>query len=263
MEYKILQGKKVVITRAKEQAEDFADLLKKYGAEPVYLPVIKVVPPKDYSPLDKALDNLNSYNWLIFTSVNGVKFFFRRLAELNLAIANFSGKIITIGPKTKEELTSKNIKVESFPQEYRAEAIVELIKPLIRSGERVLLPRADIARKVLPEELKNLGLDVTEVTAYETVKDKNNVDDFLKLLQEGEIDYITFTSSSTVRNFFALIEEKIADKELIKLLKTLKIAAIGPITRETLRDFGIEPDLVAKDYTIEGLLEVIIEDVEK
>jgi uroporphyrinogen III methyltransferase/synthase len=252
---KPLLGKRILVTRAQEQAGTLVKLLEEQGAKPLEFPVIEIVPPASWEKLDQAISRLEDYTWLIFTSVNGVKYFFQRLTFHGKDFQNLKHlRICTIGPGTANALEKLGLHVHWTPREYRAEAIVEgLGKELI--GQRVLLPRAEIARDLLPEQLKRLGVEIDVVTAYRTIQAPHSADQIRALLQAQEVDMITFTSSSTVRNFLNLFQEG----EKVKLLGKTLLACIGPITAETVRKSGLSPHIVASEYTIPGLVQAIVE----
>ncbi|HHW28833.1 MAG TPA: uroporphyrinogen-III synthase, partial [Syntrophomonadaceae bacterium] len=206
-------------------------------------------------PLDRAIANISLYDWLIFTSVNGVNCFFKRFCTLNHDIRDLAGiRICAIGLQTAKALQSMMLKVDYVPAEYQAEEIIKGLKDKITPGTRVLLPRADIARNVLPEGLAGLGLIVDEVIAYRTVTGQGNSQLIKQMLEEGEIDLITFTSSSTVQNFLSMLKTS----DPVSLLANTRVACIGPITARTAMEMGLTVDIQAKEYTIKGLLEAIV-----
>ncbi|MDW7729933.1 MAG: uroporphyrinogen-III C-methyltransferase [Bacillota bacterium] len=256
-----LFGRRIVVSRAREQASAFAEKLEALGAETIEFPVIKIAPPDDYSGLDRCLNMLQSYRFVIFTSENGVNSFFNRLAESGRDIRDLKGaSICAIGPKTKEALELKGLRVDCVPSEYRAEAVVELLKERIVPGDKVLLPRADLARPVLAQELEKLGAVVDNVTAYRTVRGDGDVQLLRRLLKAGEIDMITFTSSSTVRNLVEMLTEEgeHAPASPSSLFNNVLFASIGPITSKTAADLGLKIAVEAKVYTIDGLTEAIL-----
>jgi len=255
-EKKPLFGCSVLVTRSREQASELSRAIEELGGRAVEFPTILIEDPDDFSPLDRAVKNAAGYHWIIFTSVNGVKSFFSRLFKLNMDIRDLKGiKICAIGPKTRDRLESYGIKVEYVPSEYRAEEIAAGLKGAILKGDRVLLPRADIARKVLADLLIREGAVVDDIVAYRTVAGEGRRDGIIRMLSQGEINIITFTSSSTVKNFAG----GIGYQELPALIKGVKIACIGPVTAETARNSGLTVDIEATRYTIEGLLEAILE----
>ncbi|HHW06965.1 MAG TPA: uroporphyrinogen-III C-methyltransferase [Clostridia bacterium] len=250
-----LFGRRVVVTRAREQASALSSALKELGAAVMECPTIEIESPLDWAPVDAAIHALEGYQWVIFTSVNGVKSFFQRLLSLGYDVRKLYGiKICAIGPKTREALEKYALRVEYMPEEYVAEAIIEGLKDKIRPGEKVLLPRADIARKVLAEALRELGGQVTEVTVYRTVKSTRGREALLEALRDKKVDIVTFTSSSTVRNFVELLPPE----ERERLLEGVKLVSIGPITTKTAEDLGLRVDVTAREYTVNGLVQAIV-----
>ncbi|MDA3832246.1 MAG: uroporphyrinogen-III C-methyltransferase, partial [Spirochaetales bacterium] len=201
-----LIGKRIVVTRARQQASELVKMLSDLGAECLECPTIKVVPPADWEPLDTAIDNLSLYDWLIFTSVNGVNFFFERLFKQDRDVRAFSNlRTASIGPATAKRMFDFGLKSDIVPESYVAESIIEAFAQEDIKGKKVLLPRAKEARPILPVELAKMGAIVDEVTAYRIENVRDNVDALVTGLEQGTIDIITFTSSSTVKNFHALI----------------------------------------------------------
>ncbi len=259
-EKKPLFGKRILVTRSREQASILSEKIIDLGGEPFEFPTIKIVPPDDYSKVDTAIEKINQYEWIIFTSINGVQHFFKRLRYLNKDIRQLIGiKLCAIGCKTKEELESSGLIVDYTPGEYRAEAIVEGFKNENVSGKRILLPRADIAREVLSQELKEMGAFVDDIAMYKTIPGDVNVGFLKELLQNKMIDIITFTSSSTVRNLVEMLDSK----DLTKLLDGVCAASIGPVTTAAAQEFRIKVDIEASEYTIDGLLKAILEKTER
>jgi uroporphyrinogen III methyltransferase / synthase len=250
-----LFGKKVLVTRARSQASDMVERLTALGAECVEFPAIRVVKAVDDSALDAAIDQISAYNWLIFTSVNGVDFFFKRLYEKGKDSRALGGiKTAAIGPATEMRLLSFGVKSDIVPDSYKAEDLIEAFKPQPMAGKRVLLPRASGARPVLPEALTQMGACVNEIPVYNTVSEDGQSEQMLDLLQSRKIDVITFTSSSTVTNLKTLIP---ADR-FEDLVKNVTIAAIGPITAATARENGFPVHIIAQEYTIAGLCAAIV-----
>lgn len=249
-----LMGKRIVVTRAREQASDLVKRLSELGAECLECPTIKVVPPDDLKPLDAAIENISSFDWLVFTSVNGVNFFFERLFEKNRDARDLNMRTACIGPATAKRLFDFGINTDILPESYRAESVVEAFKAEDIKGKKILLPRAGEARPVLPVELRKMGAQVDEVTAYRTNEVHENADVLLQRLEEKTIDLVTFTSSSTVKNFKALLPPEKFDH----LMKGVTVASIGPITADTARDLGFDVCISAKSFTIPGLCEAIL-----
>lgn len=259
---KPLFGKKIVVTRAREQASDFSDLLKEYGADVIEFPTIEIVPPKKWDGIDMAIKRLSKpvhagskqgYDWAIFTSINGVKYFVQRLKKHGKDIRELKGiKICAIGPKTKEGIEGLGIRVDFMPKEYRAEGIIKGLGKV--KGKNILLPRAEVAREILPEELIKRGAKVDVVSAYRTVKPKVKTDEIRGLFKKGKIALVTFTSSSTVANFLDMFKKG----EGIEFLKNVKVASIGPITKNTANGYGIETTIMPNQYTVPALADVIV-----
>jgi uroporphyrinogen III methyltransferase/synthase len=250
-----LLGKRIVVTRAREQASDLVKQLADLGAECLQYPTIKVIPAADTDPLSDAISSLSAYDWIVFTSVNGVKFFFERLFESGRDVRALNHlHTAAIGPVTSQKLRTFGLKSDILPKNYRAEAVVEAFRKEDLQGKNVLLPRAAEARPVLPVELRKMGAEVDEVTTYLTENVADNVDLLIEKLTNKSIDLITFTSSSTVKNFKALLpSEKFRD-----LLDGVTIASIGPITTDTAEESGFEVHITAPTYTIPGLCDAIL-----
>jgi uroporphyrinogen III methyltransferase/synthase len=246
-----LFGKTVVVTRKGDQAESMIDRLRELGAEPFFFPVIETIAPDDWSPLDNALNNLSQYQGLIFTSVNGVRFFAERLKVIDQDIRELKGlRVFTIGPKTAEAVRDLGIRVDVVPENFVAESLIESMKNI--EGQRFLLARAAVAREILPEQLRKMGAIVDVVPAYQTILPDTPADELAKRLTAGSIDVITFTSSSTVTNFLALTGEK-----LLPAIKKAKIACIGPVTEKTAQGAGLNVDIVPEQYTVSSLIDAI------
>jgi len=251
-----LSGKKILITRSREHASRFAALLREHGAEPIEVPTIQSVPPRSWEPLDHALAAIRTYDWLIFTSVTGVQAFFARFDAHGGQFTKLQGlNVCAIGPATANALRARGIEVDVMPHEYRAEAIVESLSTLPIAGKHLLIPRAAVARDVLPQALAACGARVDVVEAYRTVLPSDSLaPDTRKLIAQGAIDVVTFTSSSTVTNFVTLMGEA----GLPQLLRAAVIACIGPITADTARSYGLAPTIVSDEYTIPGLARAIV-----
>ncbi len=245
-----LFGKTVVVTRPEEQSEAFMHELLERGAEPFLFPVIETLPPEDWAPLDTALEKLESYDGLIFTSVNGVRFFMRRLNEKGKDVRELKGlRLYAIGSKTEKEVNALGIKVDVVPEEYVAESLVDsLIKENIK-GKKFLLPRAAVARETLPDQLRERGAEIDVVPAYRTVRPQTDTRELARRLQEGSIHAITFTSSSTVTHFMELIGEELKSK-----LANAAVACIGPVTAKTAGKAGLKVNVMAEEYTVDGLI---------
>ncbi len=249
-----LLGKRIVITRARAQASDLVRKLTQMGADCLECPTIEVIPPDTWTDLDRCIQQIGQYDWLVFTSVNGVHFFFDRLFSKHKD-ARALGHLNTaaIGPATEQALRQYGIYTDILPETYQAESVVEAFAKQSLDGLKVLLPRAKEARAVLPVELTRMGATVDEVTAYQTVQATDGKIQLLEDLRNDRIDMVTFTSSSTVKNFNALLQE-----EAEVLMKDVHVASIGPITAETARSLGFESTIIADRFTIEGLCQAII-----
>ena len=247
---KILFGKKILNTRARAQASKLTRQLESLGAEVIEFPTIKITAPTDkFSGLDAAIKNLHTYDWIIFTSTNGVEKFFERLKNFKLDARAFGrAKVAVIGSSTAEKLSHFGIIADVVPKDFCAESLIDSLKTF--SPKNILIVRAEVARDILPRELKNFGAEVTVAAAYKTISAAENVAEIKKLLDEEQIDFVTFTSSSTVENFVKALGAEILSKT--------KTAAIGPITAQTLKNFGIDADIVAEKFTIGGLVDALI-----
>lgn len=256
-ESKPLFGKTIVVTRSREQASEFADQLYEYGAQVIEFPTIEITKPDTIQSLDEAINNIHSYNWLVFTSVNGVDAFFQRLFELGKDIRDLKGiKVCAIGPATEDAIQKYYIKVDCRPPKFVAESVVDELKKVTAiKGERFLLPRADIARSFLPEELQKLGGKVTDLVAYKTIMAHPRNINLVDKIRNGEVHIVTFTSSSTVRNFVEIIGKK----DLMALNGHVQYASIGPITTQTAEEMGLRIAIKANEYTIPGLVSAILE----
>ncbi len=254
---KPLLGKKILITRPRERASRFAALLREEGAEPVEVPTIQIVPPTSWEPLDRALMAIHTYQWLVFTSVTGVQAFFGRFDAQHRLPEDLGGlSICAIGPATADELRGRGVQVAVMPSEYRAEAVVESLSAFPLQDTRVLIPRAAVARDILPRALAARGAQVDVVEAYRTVLPSVDLaPDICRLFEQGAIDAVTFTSSSTVTNFVTLLGEG----DLPHLLRDTVVACIGPITADTARSYGLTPTIVAQEYTVPALARAIVE----
>lgn len=251
---KPLFGKVIVVTRAREQSSDFAEILERYGASVVEFPTIEMVPPASWDEVDGAIERLDVYDWAIFTSVNGVKYFIERLKSVGRDIRDLKGiKLCAVGPKTALEIEELGLRIDFVPKEYRAEGIIEGLGDV--KEKRILIPRAEKARELLPEELTKMGALVDVVTAYKNVRPEGKAKEIRGLFLEGRIDVITFASSSSVTNFLDMFEEGAG----MQLIKDVKVASIGPITAQTAGKNGIETDIMPKESTIPAMAEAIVQ----
>ena len=247
-----LFGKRVLVTRSRRQASVLCRLLADEGADVLEVPAIEIAPPEDYGGLDDAIHSMGSYQWVIFTSVNGVEAFFERLKAQEMdSRALGPVKVCAIGPATATALESYGIKADFVPRQFESSSIVKGLAHLGVRGAKVLLPQADIAHQYLVEELEGLGALVEKQTAYRTLAPQESRGMAHKALEAGKIDIVTFTSSSTVRNMLDLLDGGKA------LMEGMLIACIGPITAKTAREAGLKVDVVASSHTVEGLVHAL------
>jgi uroporphyrinogen III methyltransferase/synthase len=258
--HKRLDSTTVLVTRARAQAEEMTDLLEGLGATVIHVPTIEFIPPDDPAPLDHAIRGLEHYDWIIFTSSNAVEFFMQRLREYRSEGVALLGvrSICAIGSATARALGKAGIRATAVAQESTSEGVMrELIERI--GGEslvrdlRILIPRAKVAREVLPSRLRDLGAQVDVVEAYQTVLPKITPASLKKLFEESRIDVITFTSSSTVTNLAALM----GSTDLSDMLKTALVACIGPVTAEAARKFGLTNIIQPDVYTAAELVHAI------
>ncbi len=247
---KPLFGKNILVTRAREQASKLTEKLEMLGANCYEAPVIKIAQPEDdFSGMDKAIAEIETYDWLIFTSVNGVDRFFNRLHEKNLDTrCLFKAKFAAIGSATAARLKQEGIIADKIPKMFKAEGVLDALKDDVKEGTKILIPRAKKAREALPEGLRKMGAKVDVVEAYCTEMMDYGSDEIKQMLADKKIDMITFTSSSTVENLLKLIDD---DKSLLDKIAT---ACIGPITVRTCASHGVKVDVEADVYTIDGLV---------
>ena len=255
-EQRPLFGRTVVVTRAREQASDFKAMLAELGAHCIEFPTIQIEPPPSWQPLDDAISRLSGYDWTVFTSVNGVRYFMERLRASGRDVRELKGiRLAAIGPKTAQELERFGLRPDLVPGEYRAESILEGLSGEEMKDRRFLMPRAMVARDILPDTLRQRGAHVDVVPAYQTVLPSGRSAQILRQLNDGEIDCVSFTSSSTVTNFFSLFE----GEQILPLMKRAVIACIGPITAQTAEEHGLKVDIMPSEYTVPGLAKAIRE----
>jgi uroporphyrinogen III methyltransferase/synthase len=246
-----LFGRTVVVTRAREQAAEMCEQLRELGAEAIELPAIEIRPPGDWGPLDRAIACLDEYDWLLFTSANGVKYFLERLDAGGRDMRSIRGRICAIGPATASALAGVHLKADVVPEKFVAEGLLEALGGHDLAGKKILLPRAAEARDVIPVELVKRGAAINVVPAYQTVAPERCAESASRIFGAADKpDWITFASSSTVRNFAAVCP---ADR-----IAGTSVASIGPITSETAREVGFTVDVEASDYTVEGLIAAIL-----
>jgi uroporphyrinogen III methyltransferase/synthase len=259
-----LFGKRIVVTRPREQAGEFVEQLEALGATVIEAPTIRIAPPEDYAPLDDAVMRAGGFDWIVFTSINGVDYFVQRLAIGAGDIRDLKGvRLCAIGPGTADRLKQHGVRADLTPPEYGTETVMDAIRsvgPI--SGKRVLIPRADVAREPLADHLRKAGAEVTEVTAYRNVPveiDDPAEPDIYRMLLDKRIDVVTFTSPSTVRSFLRLYgKDQAAD-----LLGSTVVASIGPVTAEAAEQGGVHTSVMPSEYSIAGLVRAIVEHFEQ
>jgi uroporphyrinogen-III synthase len=270
-----LKGIRVLVGRARHQAGSLSTELRKNGAQVIEIPFIEIRKPRSFRQLDSALRNLESYDWLILTSVNGVEAMWERLAKLGLSVElhregrssraarrNQQAKrlrIAAIGPATKKAIEQRGVSVSIVPEQYVAESVVRSLRAKVK-GKRVLLVRAKIARDVIPQELRRAGAHVDVVEAYETVVPKSSRNRLQRVMKDPRLrpHVVTFTSSSTVRNFVNLLSTPGQAKQRIPQMDGVLMSSIGPVTSATLREFGFPVQIKAKVFTIPGLVSALM-----
>jgi len=257
-----LFSKKVVVTRTRDQASELVNLLENYGAECIEYPTISLEKVDSYEILDRALAEIDSYHWVLFTSINAVDYFFNRLFEQGKDVRDLKGpKIAAVGRVTAEALAGRGIKADLLPEEFTGDGLAETLISEGVTGLHILIPRALKAREILPERLSDAGAEVTVAPVYQNVLPKSSAgeqfkDDLRQALEEKSVDMLTFTSSSTVKNFVTLLD--LNPDELQKLMSGVAVATIGPITAKTAENYGLKPDVQPAEYTIPGLVESIV-----
>ena len=251
-ESKPLFGKGVVITRPEDQTKELGRLLSGQGARVIPFPTIKIIPPDSWRDLDRCLLRLEDYSWIVFTSANGATFFFRRLAERGGDVRDLKGiRICTIGPATAAAIESRGIRVDLLPDEYISEGVIRAFAGHRIAGMKILLPRAADAREVIEAGLAKMGAEVDTIAVYRTVSSGRKKEELEALMNEGKVDVITFTSSSTVKNFVEIMGGN-------ALPERIRIACIGPVTAASARDAGMNVDIFQERYTIPALVETIV-----
>jgi len=254
-----LFGRRIVVTRPRRQAAELVDLLEDAGAEVIPCAAIEIVPPPSWEPLDAAIGQLEGYDWIVLTSVNGVEMFFERLRAARRDVrALHAARIAAVGPRTARALEERGILVDVVPEEFRAEGVAEAMRAAGVAGRRVLLPRAAGAREILPEMLREMGATVDEIVSYRSVRAESDAGEVRELLAAGAIDLVTFTSSSTVRNFLELLGSDAA-----VLLGKAAVGCIGPITADTAREAGLTVAVQPAEYTVPALARAIVQHFSK
>ena len=251
-----LSGKRILVTRSAGQAMSLSKKLRYLGAITIEIPTIEIRPPPDTDPIDDSIRNLSGYDWIIFTSVHAVEFFFRRMGILQVPVSALGLlRIAAIGSATSSAIERAGRKPDYVPSDFLSERIAIGLGEL--RGKRVLLPRADIASKNLPLLLRDKGASVDEIVAYETVPPRELNFDRLRVVLNSGVDIVTFTSPSTVRNF----ANAVGHADVGRFLSNARVVCIGPVTAEAARDLGINVNVVARPHTIDALVEAIVSDI--
>jgi uroporphyrinogen III methyltransferase/synthase len=251
---KPLFGKRILVTRAVRQSGSLATLLRDEGAQPILAPTIRIGPPRDPGPLRDAVTHLDRYDWLVFTSSNTVDAVFSSIAEAGLDVRALAGiKVCAIGPKTRDALTARGIHADLVPGDARAEGVIAALRPLLTEQARVLLPRAEVAREILPDSLRAAGAEVDVVTAYENLPpEPRELERIRSLVDRAEADAVLFTSSSTVQNLFDLLGD-----EALQRLGSLDLFSIGPVTTQSAEDLGLRVVATSAEPSIESLVATV------
>lgn len=253
---KPLSGMRILVTRPTQQSQILSEKLSRLGATPVELPTIEIVPLEDTDSLDRTLQSLGEYDWVIFTSVHGVNSALERMSELKIEYKILQKvKVATIGPPTASALDRAGRKPDYIPAEYLSEQIAHGLGEV--KGKRILLLRANIASKKLPALLRERGALVDDVVAYRTLIPRDLTPERLKSIFDMGVDLVLFTSPSTVRN----LAQVLGDDELERFLRNVKVACIGPVTAEAAKEMGIVVEIVAQNHTIDSLVEAIVNEV--
>lgn len=248
-----LAGRRVLVTRAPGQAGALGDLLAAAGAEPVEIPLIEVVAPEDWGPVDAAIGRLETYDWVVFTSANGVEFFFRRLGDLGRdARALGRARLACVGEATARSLGGHGLRADLVPESFRADALLGPLAERAGEGARLLLPRGDLARRDFPAALRQRGLEVDEVVVYRTRPAREGGERIRRLLEEGRLDVLTFASPSAVESFMAAVGPDAAE-----LARGAVVACIGPVTAQAARERGLEVQVLAEPSTMPGLVSAL------
>ncbi|MEN8199350.1 MAG: uroporphyrinogen-III C-methyltransferase [Thermodesulfobacteriota bacterium] len=257
-----LFGKKVVVTRTREQASELMAGLEEYGANCLEYSTIKIEPMDSYESFDEELDRLEEYHWILFTSLHGVKYFFERLYEKGMDARSMKGtEIAAVGRATADLLMEYGVRADLLPAVFTGEGLAEALLDEGIEGRNILIPRAEQARQILPEMLRGAGAQVTVTPVYKNVAPEGKRERLREELESGQVDMVTFTSSSTVRNFLSMVGAESAS-ELKRLMHEVRIAAIGPITAKTVTDNGLQVDIMPESHTIADMIHAIVEHYE-
>ena len=250
-----LFGRSIMVTRGADQAGEFSAKLERLGARVYSCPTIQITPPKSYQELDQAIQHLDKFHWIVFTSFNAVSHFFARLSEHGLDTRALGGcRVCAVGPKTATALAPFGIRADLIPADYKAEGVVAEFLKLDITGKKILLPRGDRAREVIPEELSFMGAQVAAPIAYDNVAPDQIPAESLRALEERRVDCVTFTSSSTVQNLASILGEN----RFLHLMDGVRVASIGPVTSKSCRDLGLEVHMEPAEYTLDALAAELI-----
>lgn len=253
-----LFGKRMVVTRTREQASELVALLEENGADCLEFPTLHMEPVEDYEVLDNSLNNLSRYQWIIFTSINAITWFFMKLIEKSMDARDLAGpKIAVIGRATADKLLTYGISADLIPEKFTGEGLAESLIDSGVKGSEILLPRALKAREILPEMLTRAGAKVTVAPVYRNSPPRQRKEELRQLLENREIELVTFTSSSTVHNFITMLDPT-GNEELQALMKPVTIAVIGPITAKSVQKYGLDIDIQPKQYTIIDMVRAIV-----
>jgi uroporphyrinogen III methyltransferase / synthase len=258
-----LFSKRLVVTRTREQASELVNLLENQGAECVEYPTISLQPVESYEVLDKALGEIGNYDWVLFTSINAVDYFFNRLFQQGMDVRDLKGaRIAAVGRVTSESLASRGINADLLPEEFTGDGLAQSLIEQGVEGQKILIPRALKAREILPETLQDAGADVTVAPVYQNVLPGSSAGEDIKTnlkesLAAKSIDMVTFTSSSTVKNFVSLLACN-GPEELAELMKGIAVAVIGPITAQTAEKYGLKVHVQPDEYTIPVMVDSIV-----
>lgn len=245
----LLSGRTILVTGSEDRVPVLSDALAQEGASVIRLPTVRIVPPKDFAPLDAALRGWGTFDWIVFTSAHGVDAVAERARHLHLNLRDTRARIAAVGPVTRAALHRSGLPADVMPPEYLTDEIVKVMGDV--AGKTVLLPRSSISRQSLPEALRERGACVVQVSAYEAVPPPASPDGAVR----SKIDCVIFTSPSSAENLNGLVSEE----EYARLLERTPAAAIGPVTAEAVRQLGFRVAIVAKEHTIDGLVQSLAE----
>lgn len=250
-----LAGCRVLVTRSAEQAGELSSRIEALGGEAIVFPLIRIRPVQDSGPLDRALDGLEQFDWIVFTSVNTVTVFFQRMRQRAMDPRRLKARIAAVGPKTKAALETQGVAVDVVPAEFHAEGLLKELLPRVPPGAHVLFPKSLIARNVLPDQLTRHGVRVTAVDVYENEPVRERAAELAAMLEEKAIQLLTFTSSSTVQSFADLL----SGYDVSRLLQGVAVASIGPLTSATCRKLGLPVAVEARQSSLDGLIQAMVD----